>query len=226
MTPQDCWYKETCSQAPSECSASCIRYAEMLYLVQSSNLPEKKWIPPKLIAGQDLEAFKRLAQIKSSIKDWVSKGNNLYIYSTNFGNGKTSWAIKLLLAYFNQIWPGNCFRRRGIFISVPDFLIKNRELINKSDPYYIQLRQDMLTCDVVVWDDISSIRLTDFGHEMMLNILDARVLGGLSNIFTGNVDEQQMYALVGGRLTSRIWNTSEIIQLVDQDKRGLNINNG
>jgi DNA replication protein DnaC len=56
---------------------------------------------------------------------------------------------------------------------------------------------------------------------MLLNYLDARTNEQLSNIFTGNVDEEQMYSVVGGRLTSRIWQSSEVIRFINSDKRGV-----
>ena len=191
--------------------------------MEQSNLPESKCKPIKLAAGKDRENFVRLSQIKSDIKRWVAEGGNLYIYSPNFGNGKTSWAIKLLLAYFNSIWAGNGFRRRGIFISVPEFLDRNREVISNRDDEFVNLRNDILSCDLVIWDDITSTKLTDFNHSMLLNYIDARVLSSKSNIFTGNTDHALMSEYLGGRLSSRIWNASEVIEFTDIDKRGLRL---
>jgi DNA replication protein DnaC len=193
----------------------------MLNLFRLSNLPEKKWQPIPLSAGSDLKEYQRLSDIRDDIVEWVKQGNNLYIYSNSFGNGKTSWAIKLLQAYFSRVWAGNCFRRRGIFVSVPEFLVRNREVMDTRDDYYTKLREDMLSCDLVVWDDIASVKLSDYGHQMLLNYLDARTNEQLSNIFTGNVDEEQMYSVVGGRLTSRIWQSSEVIRFINSDKRGV-----
>ena len=193
----------------------------MCNLVKLSNLPESKWLPLKLRPGEDYDAFLRLQEIKYDIENWVKEGRNLYLYSNNFGNGKTSWAVKLMLAYFNSIWAGNGLRRRGVFISVPEFLDRNREIISNRDEVFAELRQDIINCDLVVWDDITSTKLTDYNYFMLLNYLDARMLANLSNIFTGNVDYNRMYEFLGGRLASRIWNSSEIIQFVDIDKRGL-----
>jgi len=221
MKPEECWYLGVCPKSPDGCSNTCLRFSEMLSLVQQSNIPPSKWVPLKLRPGKDRLAFIRLQEIKDDIENWTKKGGNLYIYSDTFGNGKTSWAIKLMLAYFNKIWAGNGFRRRGIFISVPEFIDRNREIINNRDEEFVKIREDLLKCDLVIWDDISSIKLTDFNHALLFNYIDARMLANKANIFTGNVDYEGMVKNLGGRLASRIWNGSEIIQFVDQDKRGV-----
>lgn len=219
MDSTNCWYRDVCARAPTGCKNTCIRFIEMATLCRLSNIPESKWHPFPLIAGADYDQFVRLREIKDNIEAWVKEGNNLYLFSSNFGNGKTSWAIKLMLAYFNAIWAGNGFRRRGIFVSVPEFLDRNREVMSNRDDDFITLRHDMLTCDFVIWDDITSTKLTDYNHAMLLNYIDARSLSRKSNIFTGNVNETGMFEYLGGRLTSRIWNTSEVIQFFDADKR-------
>jgi DNA replication protein DnaC len=174
-----------------------------------------------LTPGVDYEQFIRLQDIKKDIKNWVRNGDNLYLYSDNFGNGKTSWSIKLLLAYFNAVWAGNSFRRRGIFISVPEFLDRNREVMSNRDEEFVQLRNDILSCDLVVWDDITSTKLTDYNHGMLLNYIDARMVAYKSNIFTGNADSSKLTEYLGGRLASRIWNTSELVRFSDVDKRSM-----
>lgn len=221
MRPEECWYLGVCPKSPEGCATTCIRFAEMLNLVEKSNIPESKWMPLRLRPGLDMDAFLRLQEIKEDIKEWTQEGNSLYIYSNQFGNGKTSWAIKLMLSYFNEVWAGNGFKQRGIFVSVPEFVDRNREIINNRDNEFINVRQGILECDLVIWDDITSIKLTDFNHSVLLNYIDARVLANKSNIFTGNVEYQGMVNNLGGRLASRVWNTSEIIKFVDQDKRGV-----
>jgi DNA replication protein DnaC len=221
MKPEECWYLGVCPKSPDGCSNTCLRFSEMLSLVQQSNIPPSKWVPLKLRPGKDRLAFIRLQEIKDDIENWTKKGGNLYIYSDTFGNGKTSWAIKLMLAYFNKVWAGNGFRRRGIFMSVPEFIDRNREIINNRDEEFVKIREDLLKCDLVIWDDISSIKLTDFNHAILFNYIDARMLANKANIFTGNVDYEGMMKNLGGRLASRIWNESEIVQFVDQDKRGV-----
>lgn len=221
MRVEECWYLGTCPKSPNDCSETCIRYAEMLNLVQQSNIPESKWFPLKLRPGVDRDKFLRLQEIKDNIEEWVKSGKSLYIYSDTFGNGKTSWSIKLMLAYFNAIWAGNGFRTRGVFVSVPEFVDRGREVINNRDENFVKIREDIINCDLVIWDDITSIKLTDFNHSLLLNYIDARVLANKANIFTGNVDYYGMDKNLGGRLASRVWNGSEVIQFTDGDKRGV-----
>lgn len=220
LKQKDCWYREVCSEAPSGCTATCVRFAEMLNLMQMSNLPKYMWFPQSLYADKDLKAFRELKSIKDDIKNWVKEGNSLYLYSKSFGNGKTSWAVKLMLAYFNQIWRGNCFRTRGIFISVPEFFDRERLRMNNQDEEFIRIRDSLLDADLVIWDDVSIVKMTDYNSSTFFNFVDARVLSGKANIFTGNLGEDKLREFVGGRLASRIWNTSQVIEFVDSDKRG------
>ena len=217
---EQCWYREVCSEAPSGCTATCVRFAEMLNLMQTSNLPKYMWFPVTLYANKDIEAFRELKAIKDEIKNWVQEGNNLYLYSRSFGNGKTSWAVKLMLAYFNQIWRGNCFRTRGIFISVPEFFDRERLRMSNQDEEFIRIRDSLLEADLVIWDDVSVVRMTEYNIATFFNFVDARVLSGKANIFTGNLDHEKLTEFVGGRLASRIWNTSHVVKFVDGDKRG------
>lgn len=106
-------------------------------------------------------------------------------------------------------------------MSVPEFMDRNREIINNRDEEFVKIREDILGCDLVIWDDITSIKLTDFNHAVLFNYIDARMLSNKANIFTGNADYEGMVRNLGGRLASRVWNASEIVQFVDQDKRGV-----
>lgn len=220
LKQKDCWYRDVCSEAPKGCTATCVRFAEMLYLMQRSNLPKYRWFPEPLYADKDLNAFRELKAIKDNIKNWVKEGNSLYLYSESYGNGKTSWAVKLMLAYFNQIWRGNCFRTRGIFISVPEFFDRERMRISNQDEEFTRIRDSLIDADLVIWDDVSCVRMTDYNASIFFNFIEARIMSGKANIFTGNLGPQRLEEFIGRRLTSRIWNASQVIEFVDGDKRG------
>lgn len=147
-------------------------------------------------------------------------GNNLYIASTITGNGKTSWAIKMMLTYFHYVWPGNGFRPRAVFVHIPTFLLKCKDFSNK-DEEFEKLKNLITSVDLVVWDDIASSGISAYDYTNLLMYIDGRVSNGLSNIYTGNITDRDLLAkALGGKLTSRIWSAdTEIVILSGGDRR-------
>ena len=72
-------------------------------------------------------------KVRDNIKDFVESGKNLLIYSEHTGNGKTEWLKKLLLAYFDSIWPFTDIECRGLFISMPKFISAMKANISKEE---------------------------------------------------------------------------------------------
>lgn len=214
LRKEDCWYKNVCTY---DYCTNCIRYSEMKYLMENSGLPKKKQVPIKLDGGRDKLAFHLLADIKDDIYRFVDRGESLYIYSEYTGNGKTSWAIKLLLKYFDTVWAGNGFRIRGMFVHVPTMLSK---LKNFDDPLLKSYKDNLSNVDLIVWDDIASTKLSDYDIQQLLILIDSRVSEGLANIYTGNLTSHEaLQKAVGDRLASRIWNTSTLIEFKGKDRR-------
>lgn len=212
----NCLYTDICT---NKCSESCIRYLEMKALLDGSNIPENRQRLVKLIPDDvDYDTFCVLAEIKDSIKDYVANGDNLYIVSRNTGNGKTTWAIKMMIKYFDEIWAGNGLNTRGIFIHVPTFLLKCKDFENK-DPKFEELKSKLLDVDLVVWDDVGSTGMSNYDLTQLLMYIDQRILAGKSNIYTGNLMFEELQKSLGHRLASRIWNVSSIAELQGKDRR-------
>lgn len=221
----NCLFKENCKVKP--CDENCIKWLEFDYLVSNSNIPKKKINPNNLILipeDCDLDSFYALRDIQENIIDFVEKGSNLYLYSLNSGNGKTTWSIKLLMRYFNRVWIGNGFRKRGLFIHVPTFMNELRNNISRPSEDFMKLKDLLLTVDLVVWDDIGAVNIKEYDHLTLLSYLDQRIVNEKSNIFTGNLKEGRLESVVGQRLYSRIWKNSLKIELCGLDRRGLNGN--
>jgi DNA replication protein DnaC len=218
-----CWYISACGKYGSpECNASCIRYMEMDFLMQNSGIPRNKQYSVLLTPSkEDAQAFVTLKEIKDDIIAFVENGESVYIYSDNFGNGKTTWAIKLMQKYFDGVWAGNGFRCRGIFIHVPTFLTKIKEGISRKDEDFETLKSRLMTVDLVIWDDIAATKLGDFDHANLLTYIDQRKLNQLSNIYTGNLHQDELQEALGNRLASRVWNDSTPVKFVGADRRGI-----
>lgn len=211
----DCWYKDVCQESICD---GCIRYMEMEHLMDSSGIPKIRQYPTQLIPEDcDYEEFLNLSEIKSNIVDLVNTDFNLYICSTNTGNGKTTWAIKILLKYFDGIWAGNGFRTRGLFVHVPTLLL---QLKNFQNPLSEEYKQNILESDIVIFDDIAVSGVSPYDYNNLLMYIDNRLLNGKTNIFTSNkVTRKDLESVIGSRLASRIWETSVRVELIGKDRR-------
>lgn len=216
MRKEDCLYKMMCEE---ECNSACARYSVTKYMLEHSNIPRNKWGLNQLVPEDcDIPAFTQLAEIKNNIADFVKRGDNLYIYSKICGNGKTTWAIKLMLQYFNDIWETNGFRTRGVFMPVSEFLYRSKANISTRDELFEIMKNDCFNVDLVIWDDIACGKMSDFDFNLLLAFIDTRVVNGKANIFTGNIIPSELDKYVGNKLASRI-NGSTKIQLLGGDNR-------
>lgn len=215
MKNENCWYKNVCEQ---ECKSSCIRFLEMNHLVENSQIPVVNQYPKMLDAEDaDYDAYCLLADIKDNIIDFVEGGGNLYIASNETGNGKTTWATKLMLKFFDEIWAGNGFRVRGLFLHVPTLLLR---LKNFKDPLSEEFKANILNTDLVIWDDIAATDMSNYDLTQLLMFIDQRILNAKASIYTSNLaTQQQLSEAVGQRLASRIWNTCEVVIFQGKDRR-------
>ena len=217
----NCIYKGMCD---IECTSRCMKYLEMNYLLETSNIPKSKRKINTLIPDSiDVKAFEKLADIRDNIVDFVQQGTSLYIFSDRVGNGKTTWAIKLMLQYFNEVWAGNGFTPRGIFVNVPTFLTMNKNIISLPDKNFEIMRDQLPYVDLVIFDDIASTKLSDYDYNMLLTYIDQRVVSEKATIYTGNIVPEHLKDFVGSRLKSRICGKKNVngmqVMLKGSDKR-------
>ena len=162
-----CWYKKICEKYNTkECTKRCIRYSEMDYLMYLSNIPKPRQQPFSLQPQkEDVEAFYFLKDIQDHINEFVANGENLYIHSSNTGNGKTCWSIKLMQQYFNNVWYGNRFRCRGLFIFVPAFLNDVKKNINNPKLAIIISRLNYVISNICVMDIPFDLYIRNIGYD-------------------------------------------------------------
>jgi len=219
----NCPYKNKCNG--KDCDKDfCIRKYKLDTLYSNSLLTDNFKIKKTIICDEDrtdFEEFTQLSEIERNIKDFVEQGKNLYIHSTTPGNGKTSWSIRLIQAYFDTIWAKTDLSCRALFISVPRFLLALKENISKKNDYVTFIQENILTADLVVWDDIAAKVGSEFEVNHLLSLIDNRIAQNKANIFTSNLDRDHMYDALGERIASRICNMSIEIEFHGKDKRFL-----
>lgn len=217
-----CEYRNHCNKN------FCIREYKLNYYFDKANISvdKRKKISLRIDQdGRDEKAFTRLASIEKDIKTFVENGNNLYIYSENVGNGKTSWAYRLACSYIQKVRFKKPMRTIVLFISVPRFLLELKSNISNRSDYISCLFDERIiyNADLVIWDDIGSKAGTEYEVSHLLSIIDDRINNGKSNIYTSNLNEEELHQLLGDRLYSRIYHASEVIHIVGKDKRGISL---
>lgn len=221
-----CYLQSKCAKYKrGECvpSSFCIKLFKTDELFNKGLFTEmqKHYLPMRVDDdGTDANEFRQLKNIETNIEDFVKNGKNLYLFSPNTGNGKTSWALRLAQAYIDKIWYKSDISCKVLFISVPKFFIMLKESIREENEYIKHIKECVMTCDLVIWDDIGSKPGTEFEMDNLFNIIDYRVSSAKTNIYTSNMNYAQLRERVGERLYSRVINLSDKIQLCGMDKRG------
>ena len=223
-----CWAQSGCCDIETpdfvRTDTACMKKVKLNYLYDQALVPELLRKPMVLVTDSDKSdtaAFKQLAEISNNIVDFIKTGSNLYIHSTNVGNGKTSWALRMIQSYFNIIWPRAKLICKALFVNVPRFLNALKDNFRERDEYAQYIKENMYSADLVIWDDIGTKVATPYEVEMLFSILDTRLGLGKANIFTSNLSSTDLEKLLGPRLYSRICNTSIDIELKGTDKRGI-----
>lgn len=222
MENNDCWLKENCAQKHCNDENGCLIRFKLNYLYEEAGISIKA---RKKIAlypdndGTDLAEFKQLSGFQNNILDFVNNGRQLYLHSSQCGNGKTAWALRLMQTYFNKIWLKTGLMCRGLFISVPQYLIGLKDNITTKSAYIQHIKDNIMEADLVIWDDIATKVSTPFEAENLFAVIDARINAGKSNIFTSNLSNSELQKTLGDRLASRICNLDYNIELHGGDKR-------
>lgn len=187
----------------------------------NANIPKKYSGEIKLTPFEcDLENFKRLNNVKNDISNFVANGCNLLIYSKITGNGKTSWAIKLMKAYLeyanNYSFDNDC---PTYFVNVTRLLDMKKSSMGNNEIDIDQVETFLKISNLVIWDDIAVRGLSDYDKEYLYSLIDIRVINEKSNIFTSNLTPNELNDILGARLYSRIINTSIPIEFLGADRR-------
>lgn len=198
-----CWFKNNCPREINiGCNELCPIRSEFDYLLNTSNIPDEFKKSVTLYPEQcDLKSFETLAEIKMDMELFVEQGRILYLWSYITGQGKTSWACKLLKTYLALKCYGNCYQDLAWFEYVPSFMLMAKEFKNEERIEHIKNLSERPLCII---DDIGAVNPSNYDMSVLSSIIDNRYSKGLSTIYTSNVDEHGLEKLLGARLADRI----------------------
>lgn len=193
-----------------------------------SMLPREQWTYHEMILDEhndcDSSAYAELAEIKKHIVDFVnSENNNLFICSRQVGNGKTTWAVRLLQAHLYATRTHAVVNESptGLFISVPELIANLKDFnTSKAKKYVEYVKNHIDRADLVVWDDLAIEEMSGYDRLQLYVFLNNRIFRKQANIFTSNVDELGWLTdLVGERIVSRSFEVSTVVKLSGWGRR-------
>lgn len=192
--------------------------------IKNSGLSSKYIEPINLVTPrQDKEAFDYLYNEQANIVENVKSGKSWVIMSSNVGNGKTTWAIKMLQRYLAETAIGNGTRVSVKFVTVPDVLYILSNFRERDLPENVELVKQLKTADLVVFDELGAGDMNKQNYSAFYAIINHRISRGKSSIYTTNYTEEELEQIIGKRLYSRTVNMSDYVEFVSGDKRGLSV---
>lgn len=201
----------------------CGGYRVLRALYNLSRIPERYryTIALKPENGEDLEAFTVLDNYKNDVLSMVDEGRGLYIWGKSTGNGKTSWACKIMSYFFRKIAFNTGLENEGLYIFLPTFLEDLRDNYDNKDPEFDEILRMIKTCRLLIIDDIGAERVTDWVRERMVSIINTRVSNNLTTIYTSNLSPEELRSELGDRIASRVLGSSQVVEITSGDRRGL-----
>ncbi len=200
-----CYAEEYCKKAP-DCNKYCVGYVQMRNVYHFSRIPMRYRKKVELKASGDKAAFIELKGWMDNVEENVNDGKCIFITSPNKGNGKTSWACKIMNEFFRKVALSNNLRCRGVFVNVPEFLQEIRSEISSGKNITGPLIEDIKAADLVIWDDVGTEKPSDWVREQLYILINHRDANQKSQIYTSNLSLEQLKddRYLGDRIVSRI----------------------
>lgn len=191
-------------------------------LLAESGVPKKYFEPQELVPRTvDREAWDWLNNYRENVVENVQNGKSIVITSPIVGNGKTSWAIRLLQRYIAETALDGRLVDKAVFCVSSSMLeiFGDFGYFETSIQFFDYLNR-LKNCDLLVIDEIGSGRVTQVSYNHFYDLVNYRVDNNLATIYTTNYNDEQIKDVLGERLYSRIYDMSTVIEFSASNVRG------
>lgn len=190
-------------------------------LLIESNIPSKYYRPQVLVPRSiDIEAWEYLDEVRNEIVESVENGLNIVISSRNVGNGKTSWAARLLQRYLAETALDGRMTYKGRYVNCSSLLSSLRDFNYLNTDVFKHEFTALKECDLLVLDELGSGMMNKVSYPYFYELINYRVDHQLSTVSTTNYAESELLEYLGERLFSRIYDTATVVEFLASNVRG------
>lgn len=197
-------------------ACECMQEAEslriVLYLLEKSNLPLKylKNNPLKMLSENNLSLINGESLDLELLSSYVeiSDDKNWFYISGEVGVGKTHIAVALAQLYLLQ--------EESVYFAN---LAKLLEDLRPDSENKKQVMQKVLTCKVLILDDIGKEKLSEWVLERLFIIVNERYAWDRKIIFTSNITLEDLFKETNYPIYSRIMSKAILLDISGKDKR-------
>lgn len=137
------------------------------------------------------------------------------VFAGNPGSGKTH-ALMAIVRHFAEMDP-EAISYVGTYVDMMQKLRK--EFVQDAYSDYASVWDKLNSDGLVLIDDVSASKPTDFELDKFLSFMSARMDRFFPFILTTNIKAEDFGGVFGERLASRLWGYSKIIEFEERDKR-------
>lgn len=186
----------------------------------SSNIP-KRYLRDVVLEPEqvDLNAFTLLSKYITNVVKYVEEGKGIYIYSTNCGNGKTTWSTVIARTYIHKKAYEQEFKDLVYFVNVADYLESLKQCFN-GNGVTAEIEAPLKDCKLLILDDIGVEKSSEWAIERLYALLNYRCNEEKATIITSNLDLANLNLKLNSRISSRIKDMCVPIELKGSDRRG------
>jgi DNA replication protein DnaC len=218
-----CHLREDCVAIKGKhCQYTCRHYHTSKETYKISNLPPKAISELILVPENcDLSIYEACDGYKKNIHEHIAKGDGLYLHSNTKGNGKTSWAFKIMKHYLNWCSQnyGIDYKVRGYYVNVSELFDLLRNSFGEKAGTIKEIEKGIYEADLVIFDDIGFEKSTDWVKNKLYNYINYRYQNNKSMLFTSNLSLKELSTQLDDRISDRISEICRPLHFKGQSRR-------
>lgn len=208
------------------CHKDCSTYSRMLNMFNESGIPDKFWdYFPIQTPEEDRMAYRMLKSIREQITDFIRSGQNLFLYSEEYGNGKTLWSSILMKAYIRDVAMSRKYYKNLVrYVYIPDFIYRYMtcEKFNFDDirrQSFFDKVHSLSDTKFVIWDGFGYGSQSSIENSVIRSVIHSRLNQSLSNMFISDKYDLELSDVIGSHMFNRIKSSSVFVEFKGESLR-------